>query len=136
VVHVQVLVCAVCCCSIVLSFCDLMWSDPEDIETWSISPRGAGVYACVCAMCCRIVFLSMWSDIKTWSISPRGAGACVCYVLSLCFSVVSFCDLMWSDPGDIETLSISPRGAVRVWYRVLCAVLSVDLRLDVLDPRT
>ncbi len=23
-------------------FCDLMWSDPEDIETWAISPRGAG----------------------------------------------------------------------------------------------
>ena len=23
-------------------FCDLMWSDPEDMETWSISPRGAG----------------------------------------------------------------------------------------------
>lgn len=24
------------------AFCDLMWSDPEDIETWAISPRGAG----------------------------------------------------------------------------------------------
>lgn len=24
------------------AFCDLMWSDPDDIETWSISPRGAG----------------------------------------------------------------------------------------------
>lgn len=24
------------------AFCDLMWSDPEDIEGWSISPRGAG----------------------------------------------------------------------------------------------
>jgi len=23
-------------------FCDLMWSDPEDIDTWQISPRGAG----------------------------------------------------------------------------------------------
>ena len=23
-------------------FSDLMWSDPEDIETWAISPRGAG----------------------------------------------------------------------------------------------
>ncbi|WFD42010.1 protein-serine/threonine phosphatase [Malassezia psittaci] len=23
-------------------FCDLMWSDPEDIETWNVSPRGAG----------------------------------------------------------------------------------------------
>ncbi|KAF6205680.1 hypothetical protein GE061_019853 [Apolygus lucorum] len=23
-------------------FCDLVWSDPEDVETWSISPRGAG----------------------------------------------------------------------------------------------
>ncbi|PWA86500.1 hypothetical protein CTI12_AA139850 [Artemisia annua] len=23
-------------------FCDLMWSDPEDIETWAVIPRGAG----------------------------------------------------------------------------------------------
>jgi serine/threonine-protein phosphatase 6 catalytic subunit len=23
-------------------FADLMWSDPEDIETWAMSPRGAG----------------------------------------------------------------------------------------------
>jgi len=23
-------------------FCDLMWSDPEDIDTWQMSPRGAG----------------------------------------------------------------------------------------------
>merc|ERR1711935_508321 len=23
-------------------FCDMMWSDPEDIETWAVSPRGAG----------------------------------------------------------------------------------------------
>jgi hypothetical protein len=21
---------------------DLMWSDPDDIDTWSVSPRGAG----------------------------------------------------------------------------------------------
>jgi len=24
------------------AFCGLMWSDPEDIETWQVSPRGAG----------------------------------------------------------------------------------------------
>ncbi|KAG8244573.1 Serine/threonine-protein phosphatase 6 catalytic subunit [Homalodisca vitripennis] len=24
------------------AFCDLVWSDPEDVETWNISPRGAG----------------------------------------------------------------------------------------------
>jgi diadenosine tetraphosphatase ApaH/serine/threonine PP2A family protein phosphatase len=24
------------------AFCDLMWSDPDDIPTWSVSPRGAG----------------------------------------------------------------------------------------------
>ncbi|KAK4533229.1 hypothetical protein CCYA_CCYA16G4111 [Cyanidiococcus yangmingshanensis] len=23
-------------------YCDLMWSDPENIETWAVSPRGAG----------------------------------------------------------------------------------------------
>ena len=24
------------------AFCDLVWSDPEDVVTWSTSPRGAG----------------------------------------------------------------------------------------------
>ncbi|EED78267.1 predicted protein [Postia placenta Mad-698-R] len=24
------------------AFCDLMWSDPDDIDNWAISPRGAG----------------------------------------------------------------------------------------------
>ncbi|KAJ1548999.1 Protein phosphatase methylesterase 1 [Cladochytrium tenue] len=24
------------------AFCDLMWSDPDDIESWAVSPRGAG----------------------------------------------------------------------------------------------
>ena len=23
-------------------FCDLVWSDPEEVDTWSVSPRGAG----------------------------------------------------------------------------------------------
>lgn len=25
-----------------LLFSDLMWSDPDDIENWAVSPRGAG----------------------------------------------------------------------------------------------
>jgi len=24
------------------AFCDLLWSDPEEVDTWGISPRGAG----------------------------------------------------------------------------------------------
>lgn len=24
------------------AFCDLMWSDPDDVEGWAVSPRGAG----------------------------------------------------------------------------------------------
>lgn len=26
------------------AFCDLVWSDPDDIDTWAVSPRGAGEY--------------------------------------------------------------------------------------------
>ncbi|CED85279.1 metallo-dependent phosphatase [Phaffia rhodozyma] len=24
------------------AFCDVMWSDPDDVDTWAVSPRGAG----------------------------------------------------------------------------------------------
>ena len=24
------------------AYCDLMWSDPDDITTWAVNPRGAG----------------------------------------------------------------------------------------------
>jgi diadenosine tetraphosphatase ApaH/serine/threonine PP2A family protein phosphatase len=24
------------------AFCDLVWSDPDDVEGWAMSPRGAG----------------------------------------------------------------------------------------------
>lgn len=24
------------------AFCDLVWSDPEDVDSWTVSPRGAG----------------------------------------------------------------------------------------------
>jgi serine/threonine-protein phosphatase PP1-1 len=26
------------------AFCDLVWSDPDDVETWAVSPRGAGQF--------------------------------------------------------------------------------------------
>ena len=28
--------------SCVVDCLDLVWSDPEDVETWAVSPRGAG----------------------------------------------------------------------------------------------
>lgn len=28
--------------SVLGAFCDLVWSDPEDVATWTVSPRGAG----------------------------------------------------------------------------------------------
>jgi len=24
------------------AFCDIMWSDPDEVDTWSVSTRGAG----------------------------------------------------------------------------------------------
>ena len=24
------------------AFCDLVWSDPEEVDAWAVSPRGAG----------------------------------------------------------------------------------------------
>jgi diadenosine tetraphosphatase ApaH/serine/threonine PP2A family protein phosphatase len=48
-------------------FCDIMWSDPEDIDNWSLSNRGAG-----------FIFkkrMAIWSKsclIDTLVISDRG----------------------------------------------------------------
>ena len=25
------------------AFCDLVWSDPDEVEAWAVSPRGAGM---------------------------------------------------------------------------------------------
>ena len=35
------------------AFCDLVWSDPDDVETWAVSPRGAGTYS---STRCAILF--------------------------------------------------------------------------------
>ena len=46
------------------AFCDLVWSDPEEVDTWAVSPRGAGkcfsskiicLYLCLMCMVCRMV---------------------------------------------------------------------------------
>lgn len=34
------------------AFCDLVWSDPDDVETWAVSPRGAGE---------NPIFFSFWN---------------------------------------------------------------------------
>lgn len=26
------------------AFCDLVWSDPDEVQTWAVSPRGAGMF--------------------------------------------------------------------------------------------
>lgn len=31
------------------AFCDLVWSDPDDVETWAVSPRGAGKFSGLCS---------------------------------------------------------------------------------------
>jgi len=36
------------------AFCDLMWSDPEEVDSWTISPRGAG-WLFGKAVCCRFM---------------------------------------------------------------------------------
>ncbi|KAF8991516.1 Metallo-dependent phosphatase-like protein [Cyathus striatus] len=40
--------------------CDLLWSDPDDINGWGVSPRGAGYLfgADVTKVCCRALLLS------------------------------------------------------------------------------
>lgn len=45
------------------AFCDLVWSDPEDVDTWAISPRGAGW-----------LFGSKVTN-EVWSLPKAGPGA-------------------------------------------------------------
>jgi diadenosine tetraphosphatase ApaH/serine/threonine PP2A family protein phosphatase len=41
------------------AFCDLVWSDPDDVETWAVSPRGAGEIQHGPLMRARLMILRM-----------------------------------------------------------------------------
>lgn len=41
------------------AYCDLMWSDPEDIPGWAVSPRGAG-YLFGYGATNEVCFISSW----------------------------------------------------------------------------
>lgn len=51
-------------------FCDLMWSDPEDIDSWAVSPRGAGELAGTVSgsSCCS-------AAVRAWLHMPSARGA-------------------------------------------------------------
>jgi hypothetical protein len=43
-------------------FVDLMWSDPDEVETWAVSPRGAGwLFGASVTNEVRHYFLSPWA---------------------------------------------------------------------------
>jgi len=44
------------------AFCDLVWSDPDDVETWAVSPRGAGELHFIC-----FAFSSVGPNAKPYS---------------------------------------------------------------------
>lgn len=50
-------------------FCDLMWSDPEDIDTWAISPRGAGAWV-VGIFSCTGGEKGVWPAERRWNPLP------------------------------------------------------------------
>ena len=64
-------------------FCDLMWSDPEEIETWAVSPRGAGwlfgsrVTAEVCIQSCYFIILNCIFNSLLINLT-------FCYTVQLC----------------------------------------------------
>lgn len=47
------------------AFCDLVWSDPDDVETWAVSPRGAGTYS---SIRCAVLF----TDLSRLAVRRQG----------------------------------------------------------------
>lgn len=58
------------------AFCDLVWSDPEDVDTWAVSPRGAGwlfgdkVSSEVCVHLLSYITLSLTVAVQPRKRSP------------------------------------------------------------------
>ena len=53
------------------AMCDLLWSDPEDIDGWGLSPRGAGACGSGARACAS---RAPPDDHPLRGLSPRGAG--------------------------------------------------------------
>jgi diadenosine tetraphosphatase ApaH/serine/threonine PP2A family protein phosphatase len=58
-------------------FCDLMWSDPEDIETWAVSPRGAG-WLFGCKVTAEFNQINGETQGAGGARARAGVGVCVC----------------------------------------------------------
>lgn len=65
-------------------FCDLMWSDPEDIETWAVSPRGAG----------WLFGRKVTSEFNQINGEEEGAGA-QHSTPSICLAALTCCATLW-----------------------------------------
>ena len=46
-----------------------MWSDPEDVETWAISPRGAGwLFGAKVTNEVRVIFISLFLHVPVGNV--------------------------------------------------------------------
>jgi len=109
------------CVSVLALWCygvDLVWSDPEEVDTWAVSPRGAGwlfgnkvtnevrllqfhlsVCLSVClwlsVCCCSMLWCSStWWCIMRWDYC---SSIClyVCLWLSICCCSMLWCSSTW-----------------------------------------
>ena len=74
-------------------FCDLMWSDPEDIESWATSPRYAQVsflHFCVIAFCVAafiVLFIVLYRYVLCYVMLSLRAVNCL-LIVALASSLV------------------------------------------------
>eukprot|EP00887_Chlorella_sp_A99_P001652 scaffold8.g1652.t1 len=94
-------------------FCDLMWSDPEDIDTWAVSPRGAGACQGAWLRCAPLVVrLSQERSLVTVWSAPNYCYRCGNVASILCFDSQLQREVRYFTETEENSNMTAPRAAV------------------------
>jgi hypothetical protein len=91
-----------------------MWSDPEDIETWAVSPRGAG----------WLFGSKVTQEVRVDAMVCASGTACTCSTQGLCVCMLCVVTVQSDQPPRVNLSSTSARaGGVQIY---VCGAIACD----------